>query len=1012
MMLTAERVARVHTALSATAFATALALALLLHYKRVVKNSVASFPDEYWPSVSATVGDWFPERNIFQILIAFTSGPRLAVCFIQYIVHSKRSSTQWPTVILVFGLIRTVCCGGWVYVTSSSNDNHDVHDFFMSEARARLFSSAEDQQSHTCAMCNIPWMVGCSQLAAPQTRQRRILVAAGFFLSLPPLVYFYIRHAVDRVPGAYSRYSILEWSLIVFDIFFDSIAADEFSDLQIVLTDISGNVPRCNSAPIAEKVLDRTPRCSSSRAKIVSRCGLYQDPSSNLLASVGVILRFHIFVVHILVDFHASTQATIDELELIQPRSLIPTLFYFSVWELGIAGNELALLSVLSPLLLVNRHIRVWASSRSGSTILHGLSLVGLCAFVLEKPVHRLLLVTFASAAAMMKEANAWAIAKDDMDQYVVTGLGFLLSALSKYANHSNNPVWPSVNSESGGYNTLGLFLAILSLYQHYVSSPRPLQAPTPSSPATHWLGSAASVGGLIFALHSLLSDGSTLVAWSWTGYTNGQPNGPLPHLHTPITLLAMSLGLFISLLSLELLAHPYFFAYGCVSVSVMYSSRNWDGYFAGLNVAVFLMSIVPMVLWRASTAAGPNNEHSGKVFFTAMVVYCLLGLASVWTVAYAFVPGGVYLRERTDIVLALQMACLAPAFEWPGFRHRPSTAGRKTANLSYSRICLAIFSLTSFLVSTYRTPSGSPQPFKPGPRMFNAGIWTVHFGMDNTGRDSQRLVRDVVRDMQLDIIGLLETDLHRISFGNRDLTRVLIEEMGYYVDTGPGPASHTWGAAILSKFPIINSTHHLLPSPNGELAPAIEAVLDIWGTPVTVVVAHNGQEEDPLDRELQSIELARIMAATYPRPVLFLGYVVTKPLAPRPNPYQILVEDGKVFDIDKDDWDRWCEYIFYRGMYRTSYARLSRGKVTDTELQIGQFVLPPHGQAVVDDSEKARYLRSWKEQLPEDHWFTMEYFEANYYNKEHHKPGKHGHYYHVFGTPLYYRIPNATVSS
>jgi hypothetical protein len=118
-------------------------------------------------------------------------------------------------------------------------------------------------------------------------------------------------------------------------------------------------------------------------------------------------------------------------------------------------------------------------------------------------------------------------------------------------------------------------------------------------------------------------------------------------------------------------------------------------------------------------------------------------------------------------------------------------------------------------------------------------------------------------------------------------------------VDIGPGPNKHTWGAVLLSKYPIINTTHHLLPSPHGELAPAIEAVLDIYGTEVTVVVAHNGQgtfprsaegesyadsmtEEDPLDRELQSTELARIMAATYPKPVIFLGYVVTKPMASR----------------------------------------------------------------------------------------------------------------------------------
>lgn len=61
-------------------------------------------------------------------------------------------------------------------------------------------------------------------------------------------------------------------------------------------------------------------------------------------------------------------------------------------------------------------------------------------------------------------------------------------------------------------------------------------------------------------------------------------------------------------------------------------------------------------------------------------------------------------------------------------------------------------------------------------------------------------------------------------------------------VDIGPGPNAHTWGAVLLSKFPIISTKHHLLPSPHGELAPAIEAVLDVYGTEVLVVVAHNGQ--------------------------------------------------------------------------------------------------------------------------------------------------------------------------
>ena len=62
------------------------------------------------------------------------------------------------------------------------------------------------------------------------------------------------------------------------------------------------------------------------------------------------------------------------------------------------------------------------------------------------------------------------------------------------------------------------------------------------------------------------------------------------------------------------------------------------------------------------------------------------------------------------------------------------------------------------------------------------------------------------------------------------------------------------------------------------------------------------------------------------------------------------------------------CEYILYRGLYRTSYARVSRGIVTDTELQIGQFVVPRHGFQLVNQTLEDRMLRAWKEDLPEYH--------------------------------------------
>jgi hypothetical protein len=117
-----------------------------------------------------------------------------------------------------------------------------------------------------------------------------------------------------------------------------------------------------------------------------------------------------------------------------------------------------------------------------------------------------------------------------------------------------------------------------------------------------------------------------------------------------------------------------------------------------------------------------------------------------------------------------------------------------------------------------------------------------------------------------------------------------------------------------------------------GELAPAIHATLDMYGEHVDVVVFHSGQEEDPEDRRLQSKYLSKLMGDS-PRPLILLSYLVTKPLEGNYNTY--VSEESGMKDIDPSDWDRWCEYILYKRLRRTGYARVSRGTITDTEIQV-----------------------------------------------------------------------------
>ncbi|KAG7101041.1 Protein CWH43 like protein [Verticillium longisporum] len=228
---------------------------------------------------------------------------------------------------------------------------------------------------------------------------------------------------------------------------------------------------------------------------------------------------------------------------------------------------------------------------------------------------------------------------------------------------------------------------------------------------------------------------------------------------------------------------------------------------------------------------------------------------------------------------------------------------------------------------------------------------------------------------------------------GNRDTSQFLAEDLGMYVDYGPGPNKHTWGVVLLSKYPILKSEHHLLPSPVGELAPAIHATLDVYGREVDVFVFHSGQEEDPEDRRLQSLYLSKLMGST-PRPAILLSYLVTKPLQGNYNTY--VSDVSGMHDVDPSDWDRWCEYILFKRLKRVAYARVSRSTITDTELQAAKFVIPAteaESNAIEALDDETRNRRVNEEDVPVG-WRFPALFRGK---------GVRDHRYHVFDEPRYY---------
>jgi hypothetical protein len=102
-VLSAASVGRAHTVLASIAFVTALVVGCYCHYFKIVKNGVATYPDEWFPSVSATYN--------------FTYRP---ICLVDHNLTALATGTQSGIFFKSSLPLHLVCvCSLWSLITSA-----------------------------------------------------------------------------------------------------------------------------------------------------------------------------------------------------------------------------------------------------------------------------------------------------------------------------------------------------------------------------------------------------------------------------------------------------------------------------------------------------------------------------------------------------------------------------------------------------------------------------------------------------------------------------------------------------------------------------------------------------------------------------------------------------------------------------------------------------------------------------------------------------------------------------
>lgn len=234
------------------------------------------------------------------------------------------------------------------------------------------------------------------------------------------------------------------------------------------------------------------------------------------------------------------------------------------------------------------------------------------------------------------------------------------------------------------------------------------------------------------------------------------------------------------------------------------------------------------------------------------------------------------------------------------------------------------------------------PHRVETEPGRVKVMIWNVHTGYADTGYDNYELAAAFLQDMQAGVIAILENDQARPCTANRDQIEYLGASLGFpYHNYGIKTRDSTWGCAFISLYPIKGSNVTVLPSPFGTRSCLIDAVLDVDGKDVNVVVSHFSTEEFPEDLKLQTAALSARTAPKVDLPLVVMCYITSAPSSTtwkkpedRAN-YGTLVSKGTLRDPDPNDFDRWCQYIFYKNTMVDKYYHVDTGYMSDTEAQL-----------------------------------------------------------------------------